>query len=271
MNAKPFLALAGSCAVFCTFAFAQATATVSTTDKQFLNRAAQFDMTQAQTAKMGEDRASREDVKDFAQRLGHDQSNADQMLSSMASQLDVKLPKGLDTRHQSIVNHLGNVTGPQFDQQFLQEQIKAHQNAIAQFQRASSQAENPLVRDYATRMLPNLQEHLRIAQNLAAGPVGSASRAIAEGGAQQVHYATVTKYEAGKTLEVKMRGLTGKHSYDLSTVTANIPGNIATGSHVKITDSVDENGRHSITVEPAPAGGTAARQQGGQKQQQKQQ
>ena len=217
MNAKPFLALAGLCAVFCTLAFAQATATVSNTDRQFLTTAAQINMTEANMAKMAQERASRQEVKDYAQRLERDHINANQMLSSMASQLQVKLPEGLDARHQATVNRLSNLTGPQFDQQFLQMQIKAHQDAINQFQRASKQADNQEVKDYANRLLPTLQEHLSMAQNLASGG-GSASR-MEEGGAagqkSTVHYGTVLKYEAGKTLEVKMRGKTGKHSHDL--------------------------------------------------------
>ncbi len=279
MNAKPFFALAGWCALFGTLAFAQATATVSNTDKQFINNAAQVSMTEVQLARMAQERATRQDVKDYAQRLERDHTNAQQMLSGLASQLQVQLPQSLDQRHQTMVSKLSNLSGPQFDQQFLQEQIKAHQNSINQFQRASKQADNPQVKDYANRMLPNLEEHLRLAQNLASGGAGSASRMGEQGGAagapgqkSTVHYATVTKYEAGKTLEVKMRGRTGKHSYDLSTTTANITGNVAAGSRVKITENVDENGKRTITVEPAPpSGGTATRQQKGQQQQQQKQ
>ena len=162
-------------------------------------------------------------------------------------------------------------------------QIKSHQNAISQFQRASSEAENPQVKDYANRILPTLQEHLRMAQSLASGGAGAASRMSEGSGAagQQaatpgqktaVHYGTVTKFEPGKTLEVKMRGTAGKHSYDLSTLTANVTGHIAQGSRVKITETLDENGRHTMTVEPAPpSGGTATRQQKGQQQQKPQQ
>ncbi len=273
MNAKPLLALAGSCALFCTLAFAQATATLSNTDKQFINNAAQVSMTEAQMAKLAQEHATRQDVKDYAQRLERDHTNAQQMLSGMASQLQVQLPQSLDARHQAMVSKLSNLSGPQFDQQFLQEQIKAQQTAINQFQRASSQSQNPQVKDYANRMLPTLQEHQRMAQNLASSGGGSASRMGEQGGAagpkSTVHYGTVTKYEAGKTLEVKMRGRTGKHSYDLNTTTANITGSVTPGSHVKITENVDENGRRTITVEPAPpSGGTAARQQKGHQQQQ---
>ena len=70
-------------------------------------------MTEVNVAKMAQERASRQEVKDYAQRLERYDTNANQMLSSMASQLQVKMTEGLDARHQAMVNRLTNLTGLQ--------------------------------------------------------------------------------------------------------------------------------------------------------------
>lgn len=270
MNPRRLFAAAGWCAILTTPAFPQA-ANLTNADRQFMAAAAEMNMAEAHMGKMAQERASRQEVKDYGARIERDHTDSYGKLSGLANQLQVNIPSGLGSKHQATVSRLSGLSGQQFDQQFLQEQIRAHEEGINRFQRASTQAGNPQLKDYANAQLPILREHLRMAQELSTGGAGSASRmeegaaagGAAAGGRSAVHYGTVTKYEAGKTLEVKMRGRTGRHSYDLTNMSANITGTIAPNSRVKITESVDENGRRSITVEPAPSGGAAARQKKG--------
>ncbi len=255
MSLKPFF----GAVIFCALSFAQGAGNISNNDKQFLAAAAQNDMAEANMCKIAQQRASRQDVKDFAQRLEQEHTGDYQHLSTLAGKFQMNIPSALDSTHQAVSNRLNSLSGPDFDQQFLQEQIRAHNDAISRYQQAANSG-NQQVKNYANRMLPVLQQHLQMAQNLASGG-GSANRSATEtagqgapeGGKSTVEYATVTNYAAGKTLEVKMRGRAGRHIYDLGDVAANINGNLAPGSQVKITENVDVNGRQSITVEPAPA------------------
>lgn len=76
-----------------------------------------------------------------------------------------------------------------------------------------------------------------------------------------VRYGTVTEYNAGQNLTLKMRGREGTHKYDLNNVSANIPSDIAVGSHVKVIEGMTQNGERSLTVEPVTAKTKATRQQ----------
>ena len=75
-------------------------------------------------------------------------------------------PHGLDSKHQALYDRLSKLSGPQFDKTYMSEMVRDHQQDVAEFQKAA-RSNDAQVKDFASRTLPTLEDHLREAQQIA--------------------------------------------------------------------------------------------------------
>jgi len=76
------------------------------------------------------------------------------------------LPSGLDAEHQKMLDDLKMKNGKEFDQSYDEIQVKAHQDAVALFNVYAKSGDDPELKKWAAKTLPNLQRHLTMAQKL---------------------------------------------------------------------------------------------------------
>jgi putative membrane protein len=143
------------------------TKAASNADKAFIKMAAEADMTEAHIGQMAENQSSQDDVKDFAQKLIHDHTDAYRQLTAVAVKTGDPIPTGIDVRKIAAVEQLMKLKGARFDHLFVQDEIRDHERAIAQFKREAEHGKDPEVKAYASKMIPILEDHLRLAQALA--------------------------------------------------------------------------------------------------------
>jgi putative membrane protein len=141
--------------------------TASNADKAFMRMAAEANMTEAHIGQMAESQGSGSQVKDFGQKLTHDHTDAYQQLAEVAAKTGSSIPKGIDVRKISVVEQLMKAKGVQFDRQFVQDEIRDHEKALAEFKREAQHGQDPEVKAYASKMIPVLEDHLHEAQALA--------------------------------------------------------------------------------------------------------
>ncbi|MBC7702219.1 DUF4142 domain-containing protein [Aquabacterium sp.] len=136
-------------------------------EKRFLSDAAsggQYELALAQLAKAN---ASDSAVRSYAAMLVSDHTMANQKLQSLAQRRNVVLPTILPPDKQQVIDRLTKVTGPEFDQQFIQMVgLHDHKTDIGLFEKASREAKDSEVREFASSTLPTLRAHLSAAQNL---------------------------------------------------------------------------------------------------------
>jgi putative membrane protein len=142
---------------------------LSPQDEEFAQKAATGGQAEVEMAKMAMDRASRDEVKQFAQRLISDHQQANQQLDSIASRKDLDLPKMMPTEAQEAHDKMMKLSGAAFDKAFLQHAVQDHQKDIAEFQKAATSVSDNDLKQFASQTLPTLQEHLRMAQDLGGG------------------------------------------------------------------------------------------------------
>lgn len=135
-------------------------------DQDFLNFAAETDMTEAHLGQLAANQAASQDVKDFAQTLVTDHTNDYQQVSTVASKAGLTVPKGLDAQHEKMVAPFEKLKGAAFDHRFVHEMVVGHTKAIAEYKREAEAAQNPDVKAYASQTLPTLEKHLQAAQDL---------------------------------------------------------------------------------------------------------
>jgi putative membrane protein len=64
------------------------------------------------------------------------------------------------------VKHLQSLTGAQFDQEFVSGMANDHTQAVSEFETASQSLSDPDLKKFATKTLPTLQKHSKMAQEL---------------------------------------------------------------------------------------------------------
>lgn len=143
--------------------------TLSSTDRQFMMKAAMMDMAEIQTGRLAVSQGASESVRQFGQRMIDDHTRTSQQLMQMASAAGFTPPQTLDAKHQAVAAKLARLTGAEFDRAYMKQMVKDHQEAVSLYQRQSTRGTMADLRSFASATLPALREHLTMARSMAGG------------------------------------------------------------------------------------------------------
>jgi putative membrane protein len=135
--------------------------------------AAHINMAEVEVGQLAQQRSTNDRVKDFGQRLFTDHSRALSELKNIAREKDITLPTSLDAKHKALADKLSKLSGPAFDREFTQAMVEGHQEALKKAQAEAKSGSDPQLKDFAQKMATSVEEHLKIAKNLAGGAVGT--------------------------------------------------------------------------------------------------
>jgi len=140
---------------------------LSIPEKEFLIDAAANTHYELAVAQLAKDKAADSAVKSYAAMLVSDHAESLLKLQLLAQRHQVPLPSRLSADKQKVVDQLTKATGKDFDRQFIQTVgLHDHKADIALFEKASRDAKDTEVREFAANALPTLRAHLSAAQNL---------------------------------------------------------------------------------------------------------
>jgi Predicted outer membrane protein len=145
----------------------QPTGGASTLDEKtstFMNKAADAGMHEVEAGQLAQQKASNPRVKAFGQMMVNDHSKANDELKSIAAQKNFQLPNSTSPKHQDHKNDLTNKSGADFDKAYMKMMVDGHKDVIDQFEKASKDATDPDVKNFAAQKLPTLKMHLDSAQ-----------------------------------------------------------------------------------------------------------
>lgn len=137
------------------------------TDQQFVDFAAQTDMTEANMGQLAENQASTQSVKNYAQMLVTDHTHDYTQLSTVAGKANLIVPKELDAVHDKMIAPFCKLKGAAFDHRYIQEMIAGQHQAIAVYTKEAADAQSSDLKADASETLPTLQKHLDGAKDLA--------------------------------------------------------------------------------------------------------
>jgi putative membrane protein len=154
-------------------AFAQTQAASTTmgndlppTDKAFVQAASSSGSTEIDAAKLATQQSQDKDVKSFAHHMMVDHAKLTMQLK-MAAPKGVSVPK--DNSDPSVLESLKALKGKEFDAAYIQKVgVQGHQEAVTAFQTEAQQGQDASLKKAAQNALPTIQEHLKMAQALAA-------------------------------------------------------------------------------------------------------
>lgn len=140
---------------------------LSQQDREFANEAAHVNQAEMKLANVAEQRATNSALKQFGTLMSQDHTKAWNALQSWAKESNFTLPNQPDSEQASTIQQLSKQSGQLFDQEFVRDELEGHKGAIADFEREIENGQNPQLKRYAETYLPVIQDHIRIAEDLA--------------------------------------------------------------------------------------------------------
>src|SRR5215212_6606090 len=131
---------------------------------EFVTKAASSSLFEIQSSQMALQQSQNTQVRDFAQKMIQDHTKASDQLKAAAQGQTV--PTTPDAEHAQMLQQLNGANGVDFDRRYVQLQLTGHQEAVALFDRYAQNGDNPQLKQFAQQTLPDLREHLQMAQQL---------------------------------------------------------------------------------------------------------
>lgn len=144
-------------------------------DKQFLRDAAMGGLEEVELGKLAVEKGGIDAVKQFGQKMVDDHSKANAEVKKVASAENINVPDALDAKHQARIDKLSRLSGAAFDRAYVKDQVKDHEQVVREFQNEARNGSDAAVKEFASRTLPTLQEHLTMAKDLSKGKNEQAS------------------------------------------------------------------------------------------------
>jgi putative membrane protein len=108
-------------------------------------------------------------VQGFAKQMVEDHTGANKELVAIAGRKGVIPPTTLDPGRVNANRQLSNLTGREFDQQYMLQQAQDHELQLALFQQEAQAGLDPELRAFAAKYLPVVQAHAQMAQSVLTG------------------------------------------------------------------------------------------------------
>lgn len=138
-------------------------------DHTFVQQAAEGGLAEVEMGRLAEQKATDPAVQEFGRWMVTDHEMANRRLKAIASREKVTVPNQMSSTQHSEYQKLQGLSGSQFDHQYMQGQLQAHQKTVALFEQQDKSGENRALKTFARQTLPMLRAHLQEAEILTKG------------------------------------------------------------------------------------------------------
>ena len=135
----------------------------SVATSEFLEQAAEGNMAEFRMSMIARNRASDPAVRDFADQMVQDHSQAHQELRDLAQDKGWPLPNRIDAEHRMMIRRLRMRSGDDFDRMYMRMMVRDHQGDVAVFRQYVQSGDDPDLRAWARQMMPMLYHHRELA------------------------------------------------------------------------------------------------------------
>jgi putative membrane protein len=147
-------------------------ANMAAQDHNFLMDAAMGGMLEVELGRMATTQGASDAVKQFGQRMVDDHGKANQELMSLAQSKGITLPTEIDEKHKKDMTKLSSLSGAEFDREYGKMMVSDHRKDVSEFEKQSTRGTDADLKAFATKTLPTLKEHLKMAESLPGAKAG---------------------------------------------------------------------------------------------------
>jgi putative membrane protein len=137
-------------------------------DKSFVKQAADLSVREVELAKLAHEKSSSDAVKQFSQKIIDDHSRTDQSLQSAAAKVNVEVPTDQSKGIKKAKDKLAKLSGDEFDHAYAKAMLSDEKDSANIFNQEASMGRIPEAKEFATKTLPVVESHRKMAQELAA-------------------------------------------------------------------------------------------------------
>ncbi|WP_242046720.1 DUF4142 domain-containing protein [Cylindrospermum sp. FACHB-282] len=139
---------------------------LSASDRQFMTKAVQDTRAEVELGELASEKAQKYQVRAFGQLMVQDQTQMNNELQKLATKKGLTLPQDIGEENRQVKVNLLKLSGADFDKAYMNQMIADRVKDVSLFQRQSQEGNDPDLKDWATKNLPTLQNHLRLARSI---------------------------------------------------------------------------------------------------------
>lgn len=132
----------------------------------FVKEAVKGSMLEVELGEIAQQKASSQAVKDFGQRMVTDHGEANAELKALATEMNIDIPTSLPDDAQEDIDKLSQLSGQEFDKEYMSMMVEEHNKDVKAFEDASEKVENAAIRNFASATLSILKEHQQMADSI---------------------------------------------------------------------------------------------------------
>ncbi|QEH41517.1 DUF4142 domain-containing protein [Chitinophaga sp. XS-30] len=133
-------------------------------DAKNITKAAEDGLYEVKITSSGKTKATSAGVKKLAEHMQKSHEKLNQQLAELATKKNVTIPTALNESKERDIANIMEKTGNDFDKAFVDELVDKHEKAIDLFEKTAEHAQDPEVRDWFSKTLPELRSHLEMAK-----------------------------------------------------------------------------------------------------------
>ena len=142
-------------------------AKVAASDAGYIRQAISGSGMEVELGQVAQSRGSASDVKEFAQRMVNDHTAMGRQWYALAQKTGVPVETGRDAATEQTVQRLERLSGSAFDQAYMTEMVRHHDQELARLQQVATSARSTEVRQLATTGQATVRQHLTLAREVA--------------------------------------------------------------------------------------------------------
>ena len=140
--------------------------TLNSAEEKFIKHESSTGAALLKIAGFGVEKASRADIKSFAQMLVTYHTKANEELATLAASKGVETSTVIDPKCAETYQMLERQSGAEFEKKILTTIISGHKEYVSNFEEAAKDAKDSDLQAWAQKMLPVLKTHLEKAKEL---------------------------------------------------------------------------------------------------------
>jgi putative membrane protein len=135
-------------------------------ERDFLMKATQAHLAEIDMARMAKMQSRNGDVKSYAKMVLKDHADALENAAKLINDTGSSQPRTLAAETKKDIQRMSQLSGPEFDREFVNMMVADHQKSLELFRTASGTVRDTKVQDYVDGLIPKLEKHLKKAQEL---------------------------------------------------------------------------------------------------------
>jgi putative membrane protein len=138
----------------------QETSTLSAADRNFIAQAAYGSLAEVQLGRLAEQKAGNAAVREFGRMMATEHTRMNEDLIAIASKKGVTPPSSPDEGREAVADTLEQLSGNEFDRQYIPQQLADHEVELTLFENQSERGQDAELKQFAQQYTPVIQRHV---------------------------------------------------------------------------------------------------------------